>query len=139
MKLSLAVTIAATLASLFLCGPILSRPGLAQPANPPTPTTRILAIGTVNPGVDPAAVRSILPTEVRETVKLYLDGKIDQWFSLQGRSGVAFILNVTNPAAAHEMLEKLPLGQAHLMSFELIPLAPLDPLRQLQGMSAGLP
>ena len=134
MKFSLAVTIAATLASLFLSGP-----SVAQPANPPTPTTRILAIGTVNPGVDPAAVRSILPTEVRETVKLYLDGKIDQWYSQQGRSGVVFILNVTDPAAAHDMLEKLPLGQAHLMSFELIPLAPLNPLRQLPGMSAGQP
>ena len=62
-----------------------------------------------------------------------------QWFSLQDRNGVAFILNVTDPAAAHDMLEKLPLGQAHLMSFELIPLAPLDPLRQLQGMTTGLP
>src|ERR1700741_4374499 len=134
MKLSLAVTIAATLASLFL-----SEPSLAQPVNSPTPTTRILAIGTINPGVDPAAVRSILPAEVRETVKLYLDGKIDQWFSLQDRSGVAFILNVTDPAAAHDMLEKLPLGQAHLMSFEFIPLAPLNPLRQLQGMSTGQP
>jgi hypothetical protein len=134
MKFSLAVTIAAILASLFL-----SRPSVAQPANPPTPTTRILAIGTVNPGVDAAAVRSILPTEVRETVKLYLDGKIDQWFSLQDRSGVAFILNVTDLAAAHDMLEKLPLGQAHLMSFELIPLAPLTPLRQLQGMTTGSP
>jgi hypothetical protein len=134
MKLNRAIAIAAALASLSLSGP-----SLAQPAQPPTPTTRILAIGTVNPGVDSAAVRSILPTEVRETVKLYLDGKIDQWFSLQGRTGVAFILNVTDPAAAHDMLEKLPLGQAHLMSFELIPLGPLNPLRQLQGMSAGQP
>ena len=134
MKFSLAVTIAATFASLFLSGP-----SVAQPAKPPTPTTRILAIGTVNPGADPATVRSILPNEVRETVKLYLDGKIDQWFSLQGRSGVAFILNVTDPAAARDMLEKLPLGQAHLMSFELIPLAPLNPLRQLQGMSPTSP
>jgi hypothetical protein len=134
MKFSLAVSIAAILASLFLSGP-----SVAQPANPPTPTTRILAIGTVNPGVDATAVQSILPTEVRETVKLYLDGKIDQWFSLQDRSGVAFILNVTDPAAAHDMLEKLPLGQAHLMSFELIPLAPLTPLRQLQEMTTGSP
>jgi hypothetical protein len=132
MKLNLAVTM--TLASLCL-----SRPSPAQPANPPTPTPRILAIGTVNPGVDSAAVRSILPTEVRETVKLYLDGKIDQWFSLQGGNGVAFIVNVTDPAAAHEMLEKLPLGQAHLMSFELIPLAPLNPPRQLQGVAADAP
>ncbi|SEC79608.1 Muconolactone delta-isomerase [Rhizobiales bacterium GAS191] len=134
MKLNLAVAIATTLASLALPGA-----SLAQPATPPTPTIRILAIGTVNPGVDPAVVRSILPTEVRETVKLYLDGKIDQWYSQQGRSGVVFILNVTDPAAAHDMLEKLPLGQAHLMSFELIPLAPLDPLRRLQGMTAAPP
>jgi hypothetical protein len=124
----------AALANLSLSG---SSP--AQPANPPAPTTRILAIGTINPGVDPAAVRSILPKEVRATVKLYLDGKIDQWFSLQDRNGVAFILNVTDPAAAHDMLEKLPLGQAHLMSFELIPLAPLSPLRQLEGMSPTSP
>ena len=49
-------------------------------------------------------------------MKLYLDGKIDQWFSLQGRNGVAFILNVTDPTAAHDMLEEPPLGQAHLMA-----------------------
>jgi len=42
---------------------------------------------------------------------------------------------ITDPAAAHEMLEKLPLGQAHLMSFELIPLGPLAPLRQLSGIA----
>jgi hypothetical protein len=119
--------------SLAGAGPAYSQS--ATPPAPPTPTTRILAIGTVDPGADFAAGRAILPTEVRETVKLYLDGKIDQWYSLQGRIGVAFILNVTDTAAAREMLEKLPLGQAHLMSFELIPLAPLNPLRQLQGMA----
>jgi len=100
-----------------------------------TPTTRLLAIGTVNPGVDQAKVLEILPNEVRDTVNLYLDGKIDQWYSLQDRRGVVFILNVTDPKAAHEMLEKLPLGQAHLMSFELIQLGPLNPLRQLPGMA----
>ena len=120
---------------MIIC-PMSTGVGHAQSAGPPTPTTRILAIGTVNPVVDPAAARAILPTEVREA----LDGKIDQWFSLQERGGVAFILNVTDPVAAREMLEKLPLGQAHLMSFELIPLAPLNPLRQLQGMmTAGSP
>ena len=100
-----------------------------------TPTTKILAIGTINPGVDQARVLEILPNEVRDTVNLYLEGKIDQWYSLQDRRGVVFILNVTDPKAAHEMLEKLPLGQAHLMSFELIQLGPLNPLRQLPGMA----
>ena len=111
--------------------------GYAQPMTTSTPTTKILAIGTINPGVDPAKVFAILPNEVRDTVNLYLDGKIDQWYSQQERRGVVFILNMTDPAAAHDMLEKLPLGQAHLMSFELIPIGPLNPLRQLQGMKAN--
>jgi Muconolactone delta-isomerase len=132
------IAFASGLAALIICL-TNSGAGHAQSAAPPTPTTRILAIGTINPGADPAAARAILPTEVRETVKLYLDGKIDQWYSLQGRPGVAFILNVTDPAAAHEMLEKLPLGQAHLMTFELMPLAPLNPLRQLQGITTASP
>jgi hypothetical protein len=132
------ITLLAALTALALC---LANGGAAraQSATPPTPTTRILAIGTINPGADVAAARAILPAEVRETVKLYLDGKIDQWYSLQGRAGVAFILNVTDTAAARDMLEKLPLGQAHLMSFDLIPLAPLNPLRQLQGMTTPSP
>lgn len=111
--------------------------GYAQPMTTSTPTTKILAIGTINPGVDLAKVFAILPNEVRDTADLYLNGKIDQWYSQQERRGVVFILNVTDPAAARDMLEKLPLGQAHLMSFELIPIGPLNPLRQLQGMKAN--
>jgi hypothetical protein len=99
-----------------------------------TPTTKILAIGTVNPGFEQSQVLAVLPEEVRETVDLYLEGKIEQWYSLQGKPGVMFILNVTDPAVAHELLEKLPLGKAHMMSFELIPIGPLNPLRFLQGM-----
>jgi hypothetical protein len=125
-------TLAAGLA--LILGFAGSGSGHAQSATPSTPTTRILAIGIIQPGADQAKVLAILPIEVRETVHLYLDGKIDQWYSLEDRRGVAFILNVTDVAAAHEMLEKLPLGQAHLMRFELIPLGPLNPLRQLEGM-----
>ena len=128
MKHALAATL------MLLLGQIGSGSGYAQSAPPSTPTTKILAIGTVNPGVDPAQVFAILPNEVRDTVDLYLNGKIDQWYSLEDRRGVVFLLNVTDLAAAHEMLEKLPLGQAHLMSFELIPIGPLNPLRALQGM-----
>jgi hypothetical protein len=103
----------------------------AQPAGPQTPTTKILAVGTIVPGADLTKARAILPTEVRATAQLYLDGKIDQWFSQENKQGVVFILNMTDVKAAHEMLEALPLGQAHLMTFELTPIGPLNPLRQL--------
>ena len=109
--------------------------GYGQTAMQPTPTTKILAIGTINPGVDRQKVFEFLPEEVRDTADLYLAGKVDQWYSQQNGNGVVFILNATDTATANEMLEKLPLGQAHLMSFELIPLGTLAPLRLLQGMT----
>jgi hypothetical protein len=62
--------------------------GQAQSAAATTATTRILAIRSINPGVDQAQVLAILPNEVRVTVSLYLEGKIDQWRSLQDRPGV---------------------------------------------------
>ena len=116
----------------FAAALVAAAPGaMAQPASPPTPTTRILAIGTIQPGADLQRVRRILPGEMQAAAELYLQGKIDQWYSLQGRPGVVLILNVADPAAAKEMLEALPLRREHLMSFELVPLGPLTPLRQL--------
>src|SRR6516162_11539869 len=111
---------------------IAAAPGaLAQTPPPATPTTRILAIGTFAPGTDMQLVQRTLAAEMRATAELYLDGKIDQWYSLENRPGVVFILNVTDLGAAQAMLEALPLGKAHLMTFELHPIGPLKPLRQL--------
>jgi hypothetical protein len=42
-------------------------------------------------------------------------------------------MNVTERAEACELLEALPLGQAGMMAFELIPLGPLKPLAVLLG------
>ncbi len=126
-------------AAAMLAGVLGTGPAAAQSALPTGPVTRILAIGTFPEGTDMNAARSILPEEVHETVKLYLGGKIDQWYSLADRTGVAFLLNVTDLVEARSMLEGLPLGREHLMHFDLLPLAPLAPLRQLPGMPAGTP
>ena len=107
---------------------------MTQPAIqalPPVPTTSILAIGqfTSAPSVDQLKVH--LPLEVPQTVRLYLDGKIAQWYTRQDRPGVVFLLNVTGVEEAHSLLEELPLGQAGLMTFEFIPLGPLKQLQVL--------
>ena len=101
-----------------------------------TPTTKILAIGTINPGFEQSQVFAVLPEEVRETVDLYLDGKIEQWYSLQGKPGVAFIINVTDPAAAHEMLEKLPLGKSTYDQLRIDPHWPAQPASFFAGHAA---
>jgi hypothetical protein len=111
---------------------VAGAPGaLAQTAPPATPTTKILAIGTFAPGTDMQLLQRTLVAEARATAELYLEGKIDQWYSLENRPGVLFILNVTDIGVAQTMLEALPLGKAHLMTFELQPIGPLNPLRQL--------
>jgi hypothetical protein len=95
------------------------------------PTTKLLAIGSFTAKATPDLWAPILPSEMRETARLYLAGKIDQWYVKPDQSGVVFILNVTDPTAAHELLDPLPLGRAGLMEFQLIPLGPLSPLRLL--------
>ena len=52
------------------------------------------------------------------------------------RPSAAFV-NVPDVNQAHEMLEALPLGQAHLMTFSLFPLGPLKPLSKLLSPSDG--
>jgi thiol-disulfide isomerase/thioredoxin len=95
------------------------------------PTTKLLAIGSFTAKATPDAWKPILPSEARETALLYFNGKIDQWYVKQDQSGVVFILNVTDPKQAHDLLDKLPLGKAGLMEFQIIPLGPLSPLRLL--------
>jgi hypothetical protein len=69
--------------------------------------------------------------EVPATVNLYLTGAIEQWYIKPDLSGVVFIMNVTDPAEAHRLLEELPLGVAGMMEFDFIPLGPISPLRFL--------
>ena len=95
------------------------------------PTIKLLAIGSFTAEASPDVWRPILPSEMRETARLYLAGKIDQWYVNQDQSGVVFILHVTDPKGAHELLDKLPLGQAGSMEFQMIPLGPLSALRPL--------
>src|SRR6202043_4031417 len=74
-----------------------------------TPTTKIVATGAINPGFEQSQVFAVLPEGLRATVRHHLEGKSRQWFPRQGTPGVAFIINVTDPAVSHQMLEKLPL------------------------------
>jgi hypothetical protein len=104
---------------------------------PQAPITRILAIGTGTAPLTAEDKKTIMPREVRGTVELYLQGKIDQWWYRADGKGVVFLLNVTSVEEAHTMLEKLPLGVAQKMTFELMPLEPLVPLRFLMSDATG--
>jgi hypothetical protein len=91
-------------------------------------TTKVLAIGSWTAKATPETRTPIMPFEARDTLRLQLRGKIDQWFAKSDGSGAVFLMNVTDAAEAHALLEQLPLGKAGMMTFELIPIGPLWPL-----------
>lgn len=98
----------------------------------PVPITRVLAIGHLVAPLTPEQRQIMRPKEVPATLRLYLDGKIDQWwFRNDGKGGVVFLMNTTSIEEAQQALEVLPLHQAKLLTFELIPLGPLAPLHLL--------
>jgi hypothetical protein len=119
-------------AVLSVIGLSIAMPLAAQPpATPPAaPTTAVLATLTVK-AASRAEIQKVLPEEVRDTVRLYLDGKIQQWYARGDGNGVIFILNSTSVADAKAMTDRLPLVTAGLATFEFVPLMPLTPLRLL--------
>jgi hypothetical protein len=98
---------------------------------PVVPTTRILAIGQFTKPPTPEQIKELFPKEVPATLRLYLAGKIDQWWIRQAQPGPVFLLNVTSVEEARVLMEELPLGQAGLMKHEFIELGPLTPLHLL--------
>jgi hypothetical protein len=93
--------------------------------------THVLATLTVKPGVARDQIMKVMPTEVRETVALYLDGKIQQWYARGDGKGVVFLLDCKTVDEAKAILETLPLVKENFASFEYMPLGPLTPLRLL--------
>ena len=50
-------------------------------STPPQPKiTGVLAMLSPKPGVVPGQIMKVMPAEIRATVPLYLDGKIQQWY-----------------------------------------------------------
>ena len=57
---------------------------------PVVPTTKILAIGQFTKPPTPEQMKEIFPKEVPATLRLYLAGKIDQWWIRQTQTGPVF-------------------------------------------------
>ena len=96
-------------------------------------TTEVLVIQTAKQGVTPQQVMAVIPAEIRATVKLYLDGKIRQWYSRGDGKGVVFLVEAQTKDEARAIMETLPLAKEQLMDHEYVPVGPLMPLRALIG------
>ena len=96
-------------------------------------TTAVLVIETPKKGVTPAQIMAVIPDEIRATVKLYLDGKIREWYSRGDGKGVVFLVDAKTEEEARAIMETLPLAKEQLMDDQYIPVGPLMPLRALVG------
>jgi hypothetical protein len=77
-----------------------------------------------------------MPAEIRATVKLYLDGKIREWYSRGDGKGVVVLVEAQTEDDSRAILETLPLAKEQLMDTEYVPVGPLMPLRMLIGPGA---
>lgn len=91
---------------------------------------KVMAIGTLK-ALTPEQQQSYMPKEVPATLQLYLDGKMEQFWLRDDYAGVIFRMSVTSVAEADSLLKALPLGEADLLTFELMPIGPLAPLGML--------
>jgi hypothetical protein len=108
-----------------------SAPGAALPK-----TTEVMVILTPKQTVTRQQILAVMPSEIRETVKLYLDGKIHQWYSRGDGKGVIFLIDARTEDEARAVMETLPLAKGQLVDHEYIPVGPLMPLAGLIGTGA---
>ena len=99
-------------------------------------TTEVIVIQTPRQGVTVGQIMDVIPAEIRATVKLYLDGKIREWYSRGDGKGVIFLVDAKTEDEARALMETLPLAKEQLMDTEYIPVGPLMPLRALIGPGA---
>ncbi|MEI9974872.1 MAG: hypothetical protein WDO73_24160 [Ignavibacteriota bacterium] len=101
--------------------------GIAQTT--PPKVTDVMVTLTIKPGVTRDQFLKVMKDEVTATAKLYLDGKIRQWYSRA--RGVVFTLACNTVEEAKANMEQLPLAKLNVMDYEYLALSPLQPLRFL--------
>ena len=111
----------------------MTHPAVAQAQATSPTTTGVMVILTVKAGVTREQVMAVMPAEIRQTVQLYLNGKIREWYSRGDGRGVVFLLEARDVAEAQAIMEGLPLAKQNLMDHEYIAVGPLLPLRLLMA------
>jgi hypothetical protein len=104
---------------------------LAQEQASSPATTGVMVIVTVKAGVTRDQVMATMPAEIQQTVQLYLNGKIREWYSRSDGRGVVLLLDTKDVAEAHAIMDGLPLGKQNMVDHAFIAVGPLVPLRIL--------
>jgi hypothetical protein len=110
---------------------IAINPSFAQAQGLSPATTGVMVLVTVKAGVTREQVMATMPAEIQQTVQLYLNGKIREWYSRGDGRGVVLLLDTKDVAEAHAIMDGLPLGKQNMVDDEYIAVGPLMALRML--------
>ncbi len=94
---------------------------------------KILAMEIETAGVKPEQFGPHLKAEARHVWELYEKGLIRELYFRADRSEAVLILECENAGEARQTLASLPLVQAGLINFEVIPLIPYPGFARLFG------
>ncbi|MCP3444889.1 hypothetical protein [Bradyrhizobium sp. CCGUVB14] len=89
---------------------------------------KVMAVASITKPLSPEQRQQIMPSEVPATLKLYLDGKIEQFWYRQDAPGVIFLMNVDTVEQAKATIEALPLVTNGFAKYEFMQVGPLAPL-----------
>ena len=92
---------------------------------------KILTLEKNIPNTSAEQFASHLKAEAARTWKLYQSGQIRETYFRGNRSEAVLILECSDAEEANDLLETLPLVQAGLIRFEIIPLIPYPGFERL--------
>ncbi len=92
---------------------------------------KILALEYESPSADPDLMEAYLAAEARRVLELTQAGIIREIYFRAEKREAVLILECADAHEAREVLQTLPLVQAELIAFEVIPLVPYDGFSRL--------
>lgn len=94
---------------------------------------KILALEKETPGTTTEQFTLHLKAEAARVWELYQSGQLREIYFRQDRSEAVLILECAGAEEARQLLDSLPLVQAGLIDFEIIPLIPYPGFERLFG------
>lgn len=92
---------------------------------------KILAIEKETAGFDESKLSGLLKPEAMQVWNLYKNGTVREIYFTQNDHRAVLILECESEAAAHSILNTLPLVKEKLIQFEILPLQTYDGFERL--------
>lgn len=92
---------------------------------------KVFAIGSLTKQLPDDERAALMKNEVPHTLRMYLEGPIEQFWFRQDRPGPIFLMEVGSIEEAKAAVDAMPIVVAGVAFYDFIPVGPLAPLGRL--------